>query len=57
MIRAVFFDAGNTLVRMNYEAIAEALVARGIRVTAAGVQPASASGSGATSSSSSTRPR
>lgn len=32
-VRAIFFDAGNTLLRMNYEAIAEALAREGVRVT------------------------
>ena len=31
-LRAIFFDAGNTLVRMNYAAIADQLVALGHRV-------------------------
>ena len=33
MIRAVFFDAGNTLVRMNYAAIAAELARHGVRAT------------------------
>lgn len=37
---AVFFDAGNTLVRMNYAVIAAELAAHGIRVTADAVQRA-----------------
>jgi putative hydrolase of the HAD superfamily len=32
-LRAIFFDAGNTLLHMNYGAIAAALAARGIAVT------------------------
>jgi putative hydrolase of the HAD superfamily len=39
-IRAIFFDAGNTLLRMNYPAIAAELAARGIRVTPEHVQRA-----------------
>jgi putative hydrolase of the HAD superfamily len=38
--RAVFFDAGNTLLRMNYAAIAARLAAEGVRVDAAEVQRA-----------------
>ena len=33
MIRAVFLDAGNTLIRMNYAAIAAELARRGVAVT------------------------
>ena len=40
MIRAVFFDAGNTLVRMNYAAIAVELAAHGVRATPDEVQRA-----------------
>src|SRR5205807_10511048 len=32
-LRAIFFDAGNTLVRIDYAAIAGALAARGVRTT------------------------
>ena len=39
-VRAVFFDVGNTLVRINYGAIADHLAVHGVRVTAAGVQRA-----------------
>lgn len=39
-LRAVFFDAGNTLLRMNYEAIAERLRACGVRRRARDVQRA-----------------
>jgi putative hydrolase of the HAD superfamily len=39
-LRAVFFDAGNTLLRMNYAVIAAALAERGLRVTPEGVQRA-----------------
>jgi putative hydrolase of the HAD superfamily len=39
-LRAVFFDAGNTLVRMNYGAIAEELARHGTRVAPADVQRA-----------------
>src|SRR5207253_2735524 len=38
--RAVFFDAGNTLVRMNYAAIAVELAAHGVRATPDEVQGA-----------------
>ena len=38
--RVLIFDAGNTLLRMNYRAIAEHLVGRGRRVTAADVEDA-----------------
>jgi len=31
-IRAVFFDAGNTLLRMNYAVIAAELMGHGVRV-------------------------
>ena len=34
-VQAIFFDAGNTLLRMNYGAIAEALAREGVRVTEA----------------------
>src|SRR5439155_762158 len=40
VIRAVFFDAGNTLVRMNYAAIAVELAAHGVRATPHEVQRA-----------------
>src|SRR2546429_7977976 len=40
VIRAVFFDAGNTLVRMNYAAIAVELAAHGVRATPDEVQRA-----------------
>ena len=40
MIRAVFFDAGNTLVRMNYAAIAAELATHGVRATPDEVQRA-----------------
>ena len=40
MIRAVFFDAGNTLVRMNYADIADELGRHGVRVTPEAVQRA-----------------
>jgi HAD superfamily hydrolase (TIGR01509 family) len=39
-LRAVFFDAGNTLLRMNYADIAAALGRHGVRATAADVQRA-----------------
>jgi len=39
-IRAIFFDAGNTLLRMNYPVIAAELAARGVRVTPEHVQRA-----------------
>ena len=39
-VRAVFFDAGNTLLRINYEAIAGHLAVHGVRVTAEQVQRA-----------------
>jgi putative hydrolase of the HAD superfamily len=39
-LRAVFFDAGNTLLRMNYEAIAEQLAVQGVRVGVAAVEQA-----------------
>ncbi len=32
-LRAIFFDAGNTLIRINYEVIAEVLGTHGVRVT------------------------
>ncbi|MGH7308271.1 MAG: HAD family hydrolase, partial [Candidatus Rokuibacteriota bacterium] len=38
--RAVFFDAGNTLVRMDYAAIAGELLGHGVRVSATDVQQA-----------------
>jgi HAD superfamily hydrolase (TIGR01549 family) len=39
-LRAVFFDAGNTLIRMNYAVIASELETRGVPVTAAQVERA-----------------
>jgi putative hydrolase of the HAD superfamily len=39
-IRAVFFDAGNTLLRMNYDAIASQLATHRLRVTVAAVERA-----------------
>jgi HAD superfamily hydrolase (TIGR01549 family) len=39
-LRAIFFDAGNTLIRMDDGAIAAALVAHGVPVTGADVQRA-----------------
>ncbi|MBI4638768.1 MAG: HAD-IA family hydrolase [Candidatus Rokubacteria bacterium] len=39
-LRAIFLDAGNTLLRMNYEAIAHRLGTHGVRVTPAQVQGA-----------------
>jgi putative hydrolase of the HAD superfamily len=39
-LRAIFFDAGNTLVRVNYAAIADELGRLGHRVTAVAVQDA-----------------
>ncbi|MGH7347099.1 MAG: HAD family hydrolase [Candidatus Rokuibacteriota bacterium] len=39
-LRAVFFDAGNTLLRMDYAAIAGELARHGVRVTAEAVQRA-----------------
>ena len=39
-LRAIFFDAGNTLVRMNYADIAAALGRHGVTATAADVQRA-----------------
>ena len=39
-LRAIFFDAGNTLLRMNYAAIATALGGHGVSATAADVQRA-----------------
>ena len=39
-VRAVFFDVGNTLVRIDYAAIAHALAAHGVRLTADRVQRA-----------------
>ncbi len=38
MIRAVFFDAGNTLLRMDYAVVAAELGRRGVRVTPETVQ-------------------
>ena len=40
MIRAIFFDAGNTLIHMDYAAIATALAGEGIRASARDVQRA-----------------
>lgn len=39
-LRAIFFDAGNTLLRMNYADIADALGRHGVAATAADVQRA-----------------
>lgn len=39
-VRAVFFDAGNTLLRMNYPVIAAELARHGVRVTPEAVQRA-----------------
>ncbi|HEY7649412.1 MAG TPA: HAD-IA family hydrolase [Methylomirabilota bacterium] len=39
-LRAIFFDAGNTLIRMDYAAIARALDARGVRVSPVDVERA-----------------
>ena len=39
-VRAIFFDAGNTLVHMDYEAIAAALAREGVAATAGDVQRA-----------------
>jgi putative hydrolase of the HAD superfamily len=39
-LRAIFFDAGNTLLRMNYGDIATALARHGVSVSAADVQRA-----------------
>lgn len=39
-VRAVFFDAGNTLLRMNYAVIAFELLGHGVRVSAIDVQRA-----------------
>jgi putative hydrolase of the HAD superfamily len=39
-LRAIFFDAGNTLLRMNYADIAAALTQHGVPATAADVQRA-----------------
>ena len=39
-LRAIFFDAGNTLLRMDYDAIAAQLATLGVEVTAADVQRA-----------------
>jgi HAD superfamily hydrolase (TIGR01509 family) len=40
VIRAIFFDAGNTLIHMDYAAIATALAGQGIRTSARDVQRA-----------------
>ena len=40
MIRAIFFDAGNTLIHMDYMAIAKALAGHGAHTSAADVQRA-----------------
>jgi putative hydrolase of the HAD superfamily len=40
VIRAIFFDAGNTLIHMDYAAIAAALAGHGIRTSAIDVQRA-----------------
>ena len=40
MIRAIFFDAGNTLIHMDYAAIATALAGQGVRAGATDVQRA-----------------
>jgi putative hydrolase of the HAD superfamily len=39
-LQAVFFDAGNTLLRMNYEAIAEQLAVHGVRASADALEQA-----------------
>jgi putative hydrolase of the HAD superfamily len=39
-IRAIFFDAGNTLIHMDYDAIAAALAREGVAATAGDVQRA-----------------
>ena len=39
-LRALLFDAGNTLIRMDYDAIARHLVASGVVATARAVQRA-----------------
>ena len=39
-IRAMFFDAGNTLLRIDYAAIAAALAALGVSATAGALQRA-----------------
>ena len=39
-LRAIFFDAGNTLLRMNYADIADALARQGVTASAADVQRA-----------------
>jgi putative hydrolase of the HAD superfamily len=39
-LRAIFFDAGNTLVRIDYAAVAAALAARGARTTPEALQQA-----------------
>jgi len=39
-LRAIFFDAGNTLIHMDYGAIAAALTAEGVAVDAGAVQRA-----------------
>ena len=40
MIRAILFDAGNTLIRMDYTAIAGELARHGVRVTSDALQRA-----------------
>jgi putative hydrolase of the HAD superfamily len=40
MIRAILFDAGNTLIRMDYAAIADELARHGVRATPEAVQRA-----------------
>ncbi len=40
LLRAIFFDAGNTLIHMDYGAIAAALAAEGVAVDAGAVQRA-----------------
>ena len=35
-VRAIFFDAGNTLIRMDYPVIVAELARRGMRVRATG---------------------
>jgi HAD superfamily hydrolase (TIGR01509 family) len=39
-VRAIFFDAGNTLIHMDYDAIAAALAGQGVTASAADVQRA-----------------
>lgn len=39
-LRAIFFDAGNTLLRMNYEAVADRLRVHGVDITPAEVERA-----------------